>query len=345
MSSPVRYGIVGCSGIGTTHAAALDDIEDADLVACADIDEDAAAAFADEYEVAESYTDTGRMIETADIDAVSVCTPSGTHADVAIEAAHAGADILCEKPLDVYADRINAMIAAADEAGVTLAGVFQRRFDPQLRRAKQLVDEGEIGDVILSDTRVKWFRSQEYYDSGGWRGTRDMDGGCMMNQGVHDIDALQWLVGDVEAVSAMTGTLARELDCEDTAAVAVQFASGALGSIEVTTAVKGGVDGVEVNGTDGSFSVVDGELTDVQIGTGEESHYHADTEETDPEDAPHPCGVGHPAVLADFVESVRTGREPEVPAQEARKAVDVILASYRSAEEGRVVRLDELRDS
>ena len=343
MPEDLRYGIIGCAGVGNAHAAAVTEAEGASLVACADVSEEAAKDFAADHDVELTFADVPTMIEEASIDAVSVCTPSGTHADVTIEAMEAGAHAIVEKPLDVYADRINRMISAADDANVTLAGVFQRRFHPQLRRARQLVADGEIGEPILGDTRVKWYRSQGYYDSGGWRGTRDMDGGCMMNQGVHDIDALQWIVGDVKSVAAMTGTLARDLDCEDTATVALEFENGALGSIEVTTAVVGGRDGLEVNGTEGSLSITDRQITDFEVSTGEGSHYGAETTEPSVEDLPHPAGGGHEGVIQDFVDALREGRDPEVPAREARKAVDVILAAYQSAETGAVVDVAEMR--
>lgn len=343
MPEELRYGIIGCAGVGNSHASAVDDADGANLIACADVSAEAAANFAEEHDVEHTFTDVPTMIEDASIDAVSVCTPSGTHADVTVEAMEAGADAIVEKPLDVYADRINRMIAAADDADVTLAGVFQRRFHPQLRRARQLVADGEIGDPILGDTRVKWYRSQGYYDSGGWRGTREMDGGCMMNQGVHDIDALQWIVGDVKSVAAMTGTLARDLDCEDTAAVALEFENGALGAIEVTTAVVGGRDGLEINGTEGSLGVTDRSISSYEVSTGEGSHYGAETTEPSIEGLPHPAGGGHGGVIQDFVDALQEGRDPEVPAREARKAVDVILAAYQSAETGDVVEVADMR--
>lgn len=344
MSDSIRYGIVGCSGVGNTHARAVENAEGADLVACADVVREAADRFAEEHDVPAAFTDPATMVEDADVDAVSVCTPSGTHADVVVELAAVGAHVLCEKPLDVYADRVNEMLAAVDDAGVTLAGVFQRRFEPDVRRAKRAIEDGELGTPIFGDTAVKWFRPQSYYDSGGWRGTRDMDGGCLMNQGIHEIDKLQWLMGGVESVAAVTDTLARDLDCEDTAAISLRFENGALGTIAATTAVKGGTDRTELNGTEGTIALGESEITDFRIGTGEESRYSAETESRPVEGDPHPCGTGHEGVVQDFVDAVREGRDPEVPAREAREAVDVILAAYRSAETGEWVALDELRE-
>lgn len=340
----VRYGVVGCAGVGETHAAALGTVEGAELVACADVDADAAAALADEHGCG-AYADAAEMIDDADLDAVSVCTPSGTHADVTVEAARAGAHVLCEKPLEVYADRIDRMIEVCEAEGVTLAGVFQKRTHESARRAKRAVEDGELGRPILGDARVKWFRPQSYYDAGGWRGTREMDGGCLMNQAIHAIDELQWLMGGVESVEALTDTLARDLECEDTAALAVRFENGALGTVEATTAVKGGVDRVEVNGTEGTVALDGQAIARLEVGTGAESRYGAETESREVDVGEVAWGEPHAAVVGDFVDALRTGREPMVPAREAREAVDAVLAAYESVERGEPVALAELRGS
>ena len=339
----IRYAVVGCAGIGPTHAEAVETVQDAELVACADIDGDAAAEFADEYDCG-AYTDVTEMVEEAQIDALSACTPSGTHADVTVEAARAGAHVLCEKPLDVYADRIDRMISVCEEEGVTLAGVFQKRTHESAQRAKRAVEDGEIGGLLLGDAHVKWFRSQAYYDSGGWRGTRDMDGGVMLNQAIHNIDKLQWLAGGVVAVQAATGRLAREMECEDTAAITLEFENGALGTVSATAATKGGTDRVELNGTEGSISLGPEGIRRFEVGTGEQSPYSAETESRELVEDDQEWGDAHAAVVADFVDAIEDDREPMVPGRDAREAVDVILAAYESAERGERVELDEVRD-
>ncbi|WP_436925434.1 Gfo/Idh/MocA family protein [Halosimplex amylolyticum] len=343
MTEELRYGIVGCAGIGNTHAEAVREATGATLVACADLDAEAAETFADEHDVSETYEDPATMVDDGDVDAVSVCTPSGTHADVTADVARAGAHVLCEKPLDVTAERVNRMIDVCDDAGVTLAGVFQRRFDPGLRRAKRAVDDGEIGRPVLGDTHVKWFRPQFYYDAAEWRGSREMDGGAFMNQGIHSLDALQWIMGGVESVQAELDALDRDMECEDTGALVLRFENGAIGTVAVTTATKGGTDRTEINGTEGTIALAESEITDVRIGTGEESRWHAETEGREFGGDPHDAGAGHDGVVQDFVTAVREGREPEVPGREARTAVDVILAAYRSAETGERVPLDAIR--
>jgi len=322
-AGPVRYGVIGCAGIGQEHADAVEAAEGTSLVAGADLDASAAETFAAERDVI-GFTDVATMIEAADLDAVSVCTPSGTHADVVEEAAGAGADVLCEKPLDVYADRIDRMIAAADDAGATLAGVFQKRCFESSRLAKEAVADGDLGSLVLADATVKWYRSQEYYDSAAWRGTRDSDGGVLLNQAIHAIDLLDWLGGGIETVRARTGRLARELECEDTAVLSVRFENGALGAIEATTATRGGQSGIELNGTEGSLSLEGSSVT----------HFDTADGEREVETAEFAWGDAHCVAVQEFVDALREDRAPPVPASEARRAVDVVLAAYASAERG-----------
>ncbi|WP_435320919.1 Gfo/Idh/MocA family protein [Haloarchaeobius sp. TZWSO28] len=340
----VRYGIVGCAGIGNTHAEAVAAAEGTELVACADLDADAANAFAAEHGVDAWYDDVTAMIDESEVDAVSVCTPSGTHADVTVEVADAGAHVLCEKPLDVYADRMSRMIDACDEAGVTLAGVFQKRFQPASQRAKAVVDDGDLGELVIADESVKWFRSQEYYDSGAWRGTRDMDGGVLLNQAIHGIDRLQWLMEGVASVQAATDTIGRDMECESVAAISLRFRNGAIGTISATTATKGGTDRTDINGTEGTLSLSGSEILSLETGTGEENHMNAATTSHDTAVEQFEWGDGHAAAVQDFVDALREDREPAVPGREARKAVDVILAAYASNARGESVSVDDVRD-
>ncbi|MFB6295571.1 MAG: Gfo/Idh/MocA family protein [Halobacteriales archaeon] len=344
MDEPVRYGVIGCAGVGNRHAESVRAAERVELVACADVDPEAAMNFAEEHGVAETYEDAAAMIEGSDVDAVSVCTPSGTHADVVVEAAEAGAHVLCEKPLDVYADRMDRAVEACDAAGVTLAGVFQKRFDPANRRAKGAMEDGELGKPVLGDTTQKWFRSQPYYDQADWRGTRDMDGGALMNQAIHKIDLLAWLMGGVESVRAITANVDRDLECEDTAAIALEFENGAVGTIEGTTAVKGGDSKTELNGTEGSLTIGNAGITHFEVGTGEESHYGAETESREGAGSESEFGENHEAVVADFVGALLADREPAVTGREARHAVDIILAAYAADADGESVDVADVRE-
>jgi predicted dehydrogenase len=333
MSEPVRYGVIGCVGIGGTHAEAVAEADGATLVACADVVPENAEEFAADHDCA-AYTDHVEMIEDADVDAVSVCTPSGTHADIAVDCAAAGANILCEKPLDVYLDRVDRMLDAAEEHGVTLAGVFQRRTAPAAQRAKRAVEEGDLGDLVFADVQTKWHRSADYYASGEWRGTREMDGGVLMNQAVHGTDLLQWLAGGVETVDAACETVAHDIEVEDTALVTLEFTNGARGTLEATTATyPNNPVVVELNGRDGTLVLEDDSVARFETREG--------TVEFDGEE--HDWGAGHGAVVQDFVDALREGREPLVPGRAAARAVEINLAIYESAARGEPVRVDDLR--
>ncbi|MFB6128519.1 MAG: Gfo/Idh/MocA family protein [Halorhabdus sp.] len=341
----IRYGIVGCGGIGETHAEAVEAADGATLVACANPTIEGAREFGDAFDLAAAYDDVAAMITDSDVDAVSVCTPSGTHAEVTIEAAEAGADVLCEKPLDVYADRMDRMIAACEDAGVTLAGVFQERFQPATQRARAAIEEGELGDPVIGDAQIKWFRPQAYYDGADWKGTRELDGGVLLSQAIHSLDRLQWLVGQVESVRAATATHDRDLEagCETTAALTVRFSNGALGTVSATTATKGGEDRIEINGTEGSITLAGGDVVSFEVGTGAETDYGAETASVDVDTPTLSWGEGHALAVEDFVEALREKREPAVPGREARRAVDVILAGKAAAIREEAVAVADVR--
>ena len=327
MTDPLRYGIVGVSGFGTNHADCVEAIDGVEIVAGAATSPSSLEAFESTYD-ATGYTDHLELLESENLDAVSVCTPSGTHAGITIDAANAGVHTLVEKPLDVYIDRVDRMIEVAEANDVTLGGVFQRRFTPERWTARRWVEEGRFGEMILADTAVKYHRPQSYYD--GWHGTREMDGGVLLQQASHFVDLLQWLMGGVERVDATTATLAHDMECEDLAIVTLEFENGSHGTIEATTAVQGAVtERVELNGTEGSYSSGTFTLGSEEI-------------DLDLEEPPH--GTGLEGQIRDFVMAIRERRAPLVDGREARDTVEVILAAYASAELDRPVRVDEVRD-
>lgn len=327
MTDPVRFGIIGIAGRGTSHARIIRNIENARLVAGADVVAEHVTAFEAETD-GTGYTDHREMLAEEDLDAISVCTPSGLHPEHAIDAMTHGVNVLCEKPLGVHIEPVDEMIETADEHGVQLAGIFQRRFDPARWTARQWVEEDRFGDVIFGDAAVKWHRPQSYYED-GWHGTRDMDGGVLMQQAVHFVDLIQWLMGGVESVYAKSDTLVHEMECEDTIVVSFEFENGAYGSIQATTGVLGGQDHVEINGTDGSFN----------SGT-----FVLDGEQVEPDLVEPPFGTGMEGQIRDFTDAVRNGREPMVTGREARKAIEVVLAAYASANLGQEIRVEDVRD-
>ncbi|WP_207592365.1 Gfo/Idh/MocA family protein [Halomontanus rarus] len=328
----LRYGVIGCAGMGTTHAAAVEGTADATLVACADVDEEIAREFATARDVA-WYRDPVEMVVDADLDAVSVCTPNGTHADIVTALAETGVDILCEKPLDITPERVDRMIEACEREDVVLAGIFNRRTLGGPRLTREAVADGRLGDVVLADVQVKWHRTASYYE--GWHGSTDLDGGILLTQALHGIDLLQWIVGDVERIAADLETCHHDVEAPDTAVASVVFENGARGQITASTAVYPQRPiTVQVHGTEGTiewrqgdegleaFETVDG-LVD------------ADTTAYDFDLGPEIEGQ-----VRDFVRALLEGREPMVSPAEARKALDIVFAAQESVERGEWVDVD-----
>lgn len=345
----VRFGIIGCGVIAPIHAQAIQETPQAKLVAASDVVERNARLLAERWPV-DVYTDYRDMIARDDIDAVSLCVPSGLRAAIAEDCARAGKHILAEKPLEVTTERIDRMVRAADAAGVLLGCVFQSRFSDGARHVRKALDEGRFGTPVLGDAYIKWYRSQEYYESGAWRGTRKLDGGgALMNQGVHQVDLLLWFMGPVRTVLARTGLVAHHgLEVEDLACALLTFESGAMGVIEASTAVyPGHAARVEVHGSAGSAVIEDGELRFWQ--------FRADEPEDDAiragldraaalgSGAGDPTAAltheGHRRQIEDFAQAVLDGRKPAVDGREARHAIALIEAVYKSAATGEAIHM------
>lgn len=359
--SPLRFAIVGCGSIAPTHAEALAALPpgEAALVACCDEVPERAQAFAERFHIrAVPYED---VLRDPDIDAVSVCAPSGRHADLGIPALHAGKHVVVEKPMDISLDACDRLINAQRASGRTLAVISQHRFDPASQGVKELMDAGELGPLVLADARIPWYRTQEYYDSGDWRGTWALDGGgCLMNQGVHTVDLLRWLCGPVQTVYAQMGTLAHErIEVEDVVSATLTFANGAVGTLMASTAAYPGFPArLAVHGTRGS-TVIEGDtlhtlaIQGQEIMAGQEANDHAlqvarggtraaTAQAGSLRAAPAASSVwgdAHRAQLQDFIRCCRTGETPLVDGQEGRNAVELVLAVYESARTSGVVRL------
>ncbi len=253
----VGFGIIGCGMIANFHAKAVDEIPDAEVVACFDM----VPASADRFAGAQgctAYHKLEDMLADDHVHIITICTPSGAHREPAIAAAQAGKHVLVEKPLEITLAKCDAIIHACEANGVKLGTIMPSRFSPANRALKQAIDAGRFGRLTLGDTYVKWWRSQEYYDSGGWRGTWKLDGGgAYMNQAIHNIDLLYWFMGDVHQVCGLTATLAHErIEVEDVGSAVVRFKNGAIGTLEATTsAYPGLLKKTEIHGTTGSVIV------------------------------------------------------------------------------------------
>ena len=235
------FAIVGCGMISEFHADGLAEVPNARLVAVFSRSEKNREKMTSKYGC-DAHADLDEMIQRDDIDVVCVCTPSGAHLEPVLAAARAGKHVIVEKPLEITLERCDAMIRACKENNVRLCGIFPYRFTSGARALKKAVEQGRFGRMTIGDAYNKWYRTQEYYDSGDWRGTWKLDGGgATMNQGIHAVDLVQWYMGPVETVTAFTDCLTHErIEIEDTAVAAIRYKSGAMGVIECTTSAYPG---------------------------------------------------------------------------------------------------------
>ncbi len=342
------FAIVGCGMIAGFHARALAGIRGAKLVACTSRRAEVAKKFALEHGCQALDTIDQLLLHPA-VDAISICTPGGCHRDDVLKAAAAGRHVIVEKPLEVTAGRCREMVEACDRANVRLATVFQSRFHPDAARLKKAADSGRFGQMAMASAFVKWFRTQEYYDSGAWRGTWNLDGGgALMNQAIHNVDLLLWIAGPATSISARAALRAHErIEVEDTLVACLEFASGALGTIEATTASwPGWKKRLEICGSTGSAVLEDDrlikwEFAELFPGDAEKVLKVSDANATSG-GATHPASITHHAhqlQLQDFIDAIRENRPPLVDGHEGTRSVELINAIYQSAREDRTIRL------
>jgi len=349
MADKTGIAIIGCGMISEFQAKAIGALPDARVVGFFDTVAEMARTRAAEFG-GRAYPTLEELFADRSVDAVSICTPSGLHMEPAVQAARAGKHLMVEKPIEVTLERVDAIIGACREAGVTLGAIFPRRFQDSSRVVKDAIERGRFGRIVLADVYIKWYRSQEYYDKGGWRGTWKFDGGgALMNQGIHGIDLVQWLLGGIREVWAFTATLAHErIEVEDVAVAAVRFANGALGAIEGTTCSWPGTKiRIEIGGMKGSVILEDETILSWRFqdeGPADEEirKKYGPRENLSGGGAGDPRAIsfeGHRLQFEDFVRAIRTGTRPYCGGEDARDAVAVITSIYRAAREGRVVQV------
>jgi UDP-N-acetyl-2-amino-2-deoxyglucuronate dehydrogenase len=338
------FGIIGTGVIAATHAKAIEALPNAYLAAVTDVRAEAAAAFAAARGCA-AEPDLAALLARDDVEVVCVCVPSGLHAEVGTVVAGAGKHLVVEKPIEVTLPAADRLISAARAAGVALTVISQHRFDPGLVELRRLLDAGALGDLVLGEASTKWYRTQQYYDSAEWRGTRALDGGALLNQGIHYVDLLRWCMGPVAEVTAVCATAAHQMEAEDVAVAMVRFASGAAGTIVASTAVfPGFAQRLEITGTNGTVIVEDGEIVRAGLLASGERDLAADPA-ADPVAVAAPAAAdpaalevaSHTAQIADLLTAVEEGRAPLVSAESGRDALEIVRAVYESAREGRTV--------
>ncbi|HEX2852139.1 MAG TPA: Gfo/Idh/MocA family oxidoreductase [Opitutaceae bacterium] len=344
--SDVGFGIVGVGMIADFHARAIAEARGARLVGVATRNADNARAFAQKHGATLATTRVAELVAHPDIHAVCITTPSGAHLEPALAAIRAGKHVVIEKPLEITTERTDEILRAAAAAGVRVTPIFQARFGEGARTLKAAVEAGRFGRLVLASAAVKWHRSREYYS--GWKGTRALDGGgACMNQAIHAIDLLQWFAGMPQEIFAWTTRRVHTgIEVEDTASATLRFASGALGSIEASTALwPGWQRRVEICGETGSAMLEDDQLIRWEFRQeqpGDEAIRSAKIDPAMRSGAGSPGAIshqGHLRQIQDLVDALRTGRPTALEGHEARNAVALIRALYASAESGAPVKL------
>ncbi len=340
----LNFGILGAGRIASRHADSIWARGDARLIAVCDTSKDRASRMASQYG-ATAYADYDEMLSRPDLDVVCICTPSGLHAEGGIRAARAGKHVLVEKPMALSLADADSLSATCKEMGVKLSVVLQNRYNAPMKRLREAVEAGRLGRLLLATVTVRWYRPQEYYSGDDWHGTWAMDGGALMNQAIHHIDALQWMMGEVESVFAYTATLAHQIEAEDTGVAVVRFAGGSLGSVEGSTITyPANIEGsLALFGERGSVKIGGNSLDRIAFWKVEgEVEHEAEILRRQELDPPPSRYLSHSIVLEDMVRAIREDREPATNGTEGRKSLALVLAMYKSAREGREVAMKEL---
>ena len=339
----VKFALIGCGRISPNHFDAISKVDIAELVAVCDIDIEKAKNAAEKYNVPKYYGDIDEMLDNEDVDVCCILTPSGVHAETAMRVAKRKVNILCEKPLDVSIEKMQQLIDCCKENNVKLGAVFQRRFFEAAIRTKEAIEKGWLGKVTLGDAYLKYYRDQEYYDSGDWRGTWELDGGgAFMNQGVHGVDMIAWIMGGIKSVNAQCERLNWNIDVEDTGVVRVEYKNGAIGVIECCTTAYPGHDSIfSVCGTEGAITFGDRGFYTWEL---------KDKTKIQPEvtgsmggrNCKYSAGnYGHTMHIDDMARAVLEDRDPEITGEEAMNSVKMILAIYESSRQKKTIELDE----
>lgn len=337
----IRFALVGCGRIAKNHFGALKKHADrAELVGVCDIDPEALGAAALETG-AKPYSSLTSMLEDTDADIVVISTPSGLHPEQTIEVAQSGRHVMTEKPMATRWHDGLRMVKACDDAGIRLFVVKQNRRNATLQMLKRAVEQGRFGRIYMVNINVFWARPQEYYESAAWRGTWEFDGGAFMNQASHYVDLLDWLIGPIESVQAYTATLARNIEVEDSGVLSVKWRSGALGSMNVTMLTY-------PKNLEGSITII-GEKGTVRVGgvaVNEIQHWEfAEPHEDDQKisqanyETTSVYGFGHPLYYDNVIKVLQGDAKPDTDGREGLKSLEVLIAAYLSARDGKRVAL------
>lgn len=337
----IRVALIGCGRIAANHFGAIEQhAGDIELVAVCDNNPAALATATARYGVP-GHQRLDDLLEQERFDLAVICTPSGLHPDQVVKCAEAGVHVMTEKPMATrWADGVR-MVKAADDAGVRLFVVKQNRRNTTLQLLKRAVSEKRFGRIYMVSINVFWSRPQGYYDAAKWRGTWELDGGALMNQASHYVDLVDWLIGPVADVQAMTGTLARDIEVEDTAVMNIRWRNGALGSMAVTmlTYPKNLEGSITILGEKGSVRVGGLAVNEIQHWQFEDRRDYDDAIANANYETTSVYGFGHPLYYHNVIEVLRGNAEPETDGREGLKSLEVLIAAYLSARDGHTVSL------
>ncbi len=340
----VRFGIVGTGKVSEVHARSISEIGNARLVAVAGTNAEKTKRLAEEFGC-DSHRTIDGILSRGDIDAVCVLTPSGLHADIGIKAARAGKHVIVEKPIDVSLKKADELINECEKNGVKLSVISQRRYSDAVKIVKKAIEKGEIGKIGFGGAQVRWYRTQEYYDSADWRGTWKMDGGgALMNQSIHYVDLLQYIVGPVEEVFGYQKTMAHDIEVEDLLVGSLRFKNGAIGLIEATTAAYPGIfSRIDLYGERGTVAMLDDELDLLVSKNGKvfkKDPKKAEGSETS--SGPEVSHALHKKQLENVVDSIVNGVKLDVDGTDGRNALAVVAGLYEACKTGKPVKINSL---
>jgi len=337
----VKIGLIGCGRISKNHLDAVTQIPEAEFVAACDIVEEKMQAIAENYGIKNLYPNYQEMLEKEKLDLVSICTPSGLHPQMGIDVANHKINVLTEKPMATNIESADALIKACDKNNVKLFVVKQNRLNSTMQLLKRAIDKGRFGRIYLAESNVFWQRPQAYYDAEKWRGTWEFDGGAFMNQASHYVDALYWLLGNVDSVMAYTATMARRIEAEDTGCAILHFRNGIIATINVTmlTYPKNFEGSITIIGEKGTVKI--GGVAVNKIEKWEFEDY--DDDDRIAQDAnyqpPNVYGFGHNPYYRNVIDVLLGKDVPSTDGRDGRKSVEIIQAIYRSAKTGKRVYL------
>ncbi|WP_028578815.1 Gfo/Idh/MocA family protein [Desulfogranum japonicum] len=338
---PIRIAVVGCGRIAKNHFAAIEQhSENLELVGICEKNQTVLRENIEKFGVP-GFLNFDEMLNTLDIDIVSICTPSGLHPQLTILAAQHGVHVMTEKPMATRWKDALDMVRACDTGGVHLFVIKQNRRNATLQLLKRAVEEKRFGRIYMVNLNVFWTRPQEYYDSAEWRGTWELDGGAFMNQASHYVDLLDWLIGPVESIQAMTGTLDRDIEVEDSGVMNIRWRNGAMGSMSVTmlTYPKNFEGSITILGEKGTVKVGGVAVNEIQHWEFAEPKDYDDDVQNASYQTTSVYGFGHPLYFKNVIDVFRGEAKPETDGREGLKSLEVLIATYLSARDNKTISL------